>query len=199
VATALGTGVRISELLALTWEDVDMTRGQLHIRRALAQDNVKHGPVFGPTKNEQGRRIPMAGFVREALQARASEVQREKDFYADAYHSYGLVFCKPDGRPYDPRYISQRFRELLRQINAERETRARQEGRQVSPEELLPLVRFHDLRHSCASFLLAQGVHPKVVQEILGHRTIQITMDTYSHLLPGVDAQATRALDQLLQ
>lgn len=60
-------------------------------------------------------------------------------------------------------------------------------------------MRFHDLRHTCASSLLAQGVHPKVVQEILGHSTIQVTMDTYSHLLPGVSPQAASELDRLLR
>ncbi len=62
----------------------------------------------------------------------------------------------------------------------------------------LPRVRFHDLRHSCASLLLAEGVHPKVVQEMLGHSTISVTMDTYSHTLPSMGAEAAERLDALL-
>ena len=199
VATALGTGARISELLALTWADVDMERRVLRIRQALAEESVKNGPVFGTTKNREGRPIPMAEFVREALRYRSQQMAREKDFYAQDYQDFGLVFCRPDGRPHDPRNVSSDFGDILRKVNAAIREKAAQAGRQPGPEELLPKVRFHDLRHTCASFLLAQGVHPKVVQEILGHSTIQVTMDTYSHLLPGVSPQAAKELDRLLQ
>lgn len=95
--------------------------------------------------------------------------------------------------------MSSDFGEVFDKLNAAIREKAAQEGREPAPEELVPRVRFHDLRHTCASFLLAQGVHPKVVQEILGHSTIQVTMDTYSHLLPGVSTRAAAELDRLLQ
>jgi integrase len=199
VATALGTGARISELLALKWEDVDLARGRLHIRRALAEHSGKHGTVFGPTKITQGRSVPLAEFVRDALRDRIMELQREKEFFAQDYKDFGLVFCRPDGRPLDPRNVSQAFGELVKRYNEELRAKAHREGRQPKPEELLPRVRFHDLRHTCATFLLKQKVHPKVVQEILGHSRIEVTLDTYSHVLPGVDEEAAAELDKLLR
>lgn len=199
VATALGTGARISELLALQWGDVDMARARLHVRRALAEESVKSGPVYGPTKNEKGKTIPLAEFVRDALWDRSLEQQKEKEFYAQDYQDFGLIFCRPDGRPHDPRNVSQDFGGAIKAMNAEIARRAQDQGRTVSPDELLPRVRFHDLRHTCASLLLKQGVHPKIVQEILGHSRIDVTMDTYSHLLPGVDEKAAAELDKLLR
>ncbi|MBE3597566.1 MAG: site-specific integrase [Limnochordaceae bacterium] len=199
IATALGTGMRISELLALKWADVDMARRRLHLRRTLAEESVKNGPVFGTTKNEEGRPIPLAEFVRDALWDRALEVQREKDFFDQDYQDYGLVFCRPDGRPYDPRNVSQAFRKLLARYNQEVRAKAEQEGRKPAPEELLPRVRFHDLRHTCATLLLKQGVHPKVVQEILGHSRIEVTLDTYSHVLPSIAEEAAAELDKALR
>ena len=199
VATALGTGARISELLALKWDDVDLARGRLHIRRTLAEESVKDGPVFGPTKNTQGRSVPLAAFVQDALRDRAVELQREKEFFAQDYKDFGLVFCRPDGRPLDPRNVSQGFGELLERYNEEIRARAQRQGREPALEELLPKVRFHDLRHTCATLLLKQKVHPKVVQEILGHSRIEVTLDTYSHVLPGVDEEAPTELDKLLR
>lgn len=199
VATGLGTGACISEVLAPTGADVDMERRVLRMRQALAEESVKDGPVFGTTKSGEGRAVPMAEFVREALLDRSQQMAREKDFYAQDYQDFGLVFCRPDGRLHDPRNVSSDFGNILRKVNAAVREKAAQAGRPLAPEELLPKVRFHDLRHTCASFLLAQGVHPKVVQEILGHSTIQVTMDTYSHLLPGISPQAAKELDRLLR
>ena len=97
---------------------------------------------------------------------------------AGEHHDLG--FCGADGAPVNPEYVSKAF---LR--------RARGAG--VAP------IRFHDLRHTCATLLLGKGVHPKFVQELLGHATIAITLDTYSHVLPGMGKQTADAMEAVLQ
>ncbi len=91
-----------------------------------------------------------------------------------------MVFCNIYGGYLDPAHLRQRFDKLLKEAG-------------------LPDVRFHDLRHSAATILLSMGVHPKVVQEILGHSQIGMTMDTYSHVLPSMQQEAMRKLDDLFQ
>ncbi|MEW6046382.1 MAG: tyrosine-type recombinase/integrase [Bacillota bacterium] len=196
VAVALGTGCRKSELLGLTWDSVDFARGALYIRKSL-EDRTPDGPVLGLPKRERGKRIPMADFVRRALLDRMLAVSQGRDFYAQDYRDFGLVFCKDNGTPIDPTWVNHELTRALRAINREATERAKEQGREPTPEELMPHIRFHDLRHTCAALLIKQGVHPKVVQEILGHSSIQVTMDIYGDLLPGVDEGATRKLDEL--
>ncbi|MBE3597771.1 MAG: site-specific integrase, partial [Limnochordaceae bacterium] len=174
IATALGTGARISEILALQWQDVDPIHGVITIRRSLESQGDKT-PRFGSTKNGEGRAIAMADFVREALVDRWTEYLREKDAFAQDYRDFGLVFCKENGEPYDQRYITHMFAKALKDAK-------------------LPHVRFHDLRHTVATLLLKRNVHPKVVQEILGHSTIQVTLDIYSHVVPGLNKTAAQEL-----
>ena len=88
-------------------------------------------------------------------------------------------FTRPDGRPLDPTIVSRQFQKLIRELE-------------------LPHVRFHDLRHTHATLLLAQNIHPKIVQERLGHSTISITLDTYSHVLPGLQEKAASAFESIL-
>ncbi|HHW14436.1 MAG TPA: site-specific integrase, partial [Firmicutes bacterium] len=95
------------------------------------------------------------------------------------YHDYGLIFAQPDGRPLSPRTIYDEFKRLL--------SRAK-----------LPPIRFHDLRHTHASLMLAQGVNLKVVSERLGHSTVAITGDIYSHVLPTLQEQAAAVLETAL-
>ena len=95
------------------------------------------------------------------------------------WQDHGLVFCNPAGGPLDPSWQRQVFYRVLKDTG-------------------LPAIRFHDLRHTAATLLLAQGVHPKVVSEMLGHATITLTLDTYSHLVPVLHAQAAAAMDALL-
>lgn len=90
-----------------------------------------------------------------------------------------LVFCSPDGSPLLPNSVTHAFIKTVRRCG-------------------LPGIRFHDLRHTHASLMLKQGIHPKVVQERLGHAAIGITLDTYSHVTPGLQAAAALRFDQLL-
>ena len=106
--------------------------------------------------------------------------QLEERLRAETWEDMDLVFANQSGCPLDKGNLLRRsFAPLLERAG-------------------LPRVRFHDLRHSCASLLLAEGVHPKVVQEMLGHSTISVTMDTYSHTLPSMGAEAAERLDALL-
>lgn len=95
------------------------------------------------------------------------------------YQDHDLVFCNADGNPLSPSTISHRFHD-------------------IAPAAEFPGLRFHDLRHTHATMLLTQGVHPKIVQERLGHESINITLDTYSHVLPGLQEDAIRKLDTII-
>lgn len=105
------------------------------------------------------------------------EAQAEhRRLLGEGYHDYDLVFCQPDGKPLHAHNIVRRdFHKVLERAK-------------------LPKIRFHDLRHCHATLLLQQGVHPKVVQERLGHTTIGMTLDTYSHVMPGMQERAIEAL-----
>ena len=110
-------------------------------------------------------------------QHRARQLERRL-VAGEAWRDQGLVFCNAAGGPADPSWQRAVFYEALKRVG-------------------LPAIRFHDLRHT-ATLLLAQGVHPKVVSEMLGHATITLTLDTYSHLVPVLHAQAAAAMDALL-
>jgi integrase len=105
----------------------------------------------------------------------------EIDRAGSLWRENGLIFASEAGEPLDRRYITtHRFKPLLKRTG-------------------LPQIRFHDLRHTCATLLLAQNVNPKVVPEMLGHATLAITLDTYSHVLPNMQDSAARALEEALR
>src|SRR5215469_15061824 len=133
---------------------------------------------FEPKTAKGRRKIVLPPFVCEALkQHRTRQVERWLKVGA-RWQDRDLVFCNIYGGFFDPAHLRQRFDRLLRDVG-------------------LPDVRFHDLRHSAATILLSMGVHPKVVQEILGHSQISMTMDIYSHVLPGMQQQVMDRLDDL--
>ena len=126
------------------------------------------------------------------------EQARLRREFGPLYAAYDLVFCQSNGKPLHAHNMTRRD---LRSILGLQRLRAEMNARGVSEELLpkpLPRIRFHDLRHCHATLLLQQGVHPKVVQERLGHSTIAVTMDTYSHVLPGMQRQAALALEERL-
>ncbi len=181
---ALAVGLRRGELLGLHREDVDLERGKPQVRRQL-QQIAGQGLVEGEPKTERGRRQitlpPPALNALKAWRIRQKEerlrARRTKD--GDEWHESPYVFTNTVGGPQDPRKVSGRFPAVIAHAG-------------------LPKIRFHDLRHTCASLLLQSGVHPKVVQEILGHSNISMTMDIYSHVLPSMHDGATSTMGQLL-
>jgi integrase len=163
-------GIRRGELLGLRWIDVDLTRGRVAIRQTLVMVDGK--PAMAEPKTAKGRRsLMLAPEVLEALRAHCAHQAAERLSWGADYIDCGLVITTEDGRAMHPETLSGVF---VRQ--------AKRAG--------LPPIRLHDLRHSVASILLARGVHPKVVSELLGHATIALTLDTYSHVLPSLQEEA---------
>jgi integrase len=216
-AVALACGVRRGELLGLKWLDVDFERGTLAVRRSLEQVRVvksrdAQGVVVAdtfvaekPPKSGKPRVIVPPACAVELLR----ELRRERA-RTEGHIPTGYVFPDPKGGggPWAPHKITDAFRELARKaglvpIRARATTRAGRRAKRAAPklrkEQRPPTITFHSLRHTCASLLLAQGVHPKIVQEMLGHSSVAITMDLYSHVTPSLQTEAAQRLDAILR
>lgn len=176
---AVTTGLRRGELLALKWDKVDLNRRLLSVQLTLEQ--TRGGLNFKQPKTPRSRRmIDLPALTVEELKRHRKDQARHRLMLGPAYEDHGLVFPAPDGRPWAPDRFSSTFSALTR--------RSGFEG-----------FRFHDLRHSHATQLLKQSIHPKVVSERLGHATIAITLDTYSHVLPGLQKDAAEKIDVALR
>jgi len=177
---AVTTGMRQGELLGLKWEDVDMETGTLQVRRTLSTATGR-GFSFNAPKTAKGRRsikLPASGI--SSLRRHREAQQQESDKITGLWEDHGLVFTTHVGTPMSRQdLITRSFRPLLQRAK-------------------LPNIRFHDLRHTCASLLLGRGVHAKLVQELLGHATISVTLDTYSHVLPSMTNQTATAMEDVL-
>jgi len=179
---AIPTGLRQGELLGLKWDDVDLEDGSLQVRRTLAI--TKSGPVFSFPKTTGSRRsVKLTGKAIEVLKSHLERQLAEIDRVGSLWSpgdADGLIFASETGEPLDRRAVTkQKFKPLLKQAK-------------------LPEIRFHDLRHTCATLLLTRNVNPKIVSEMLGHSTIAITLDTYSHVLPNMRDQAAAAMEEVL-
>jgi integrase len=179
ILLAVSSGMRRGELLGLRWSDVDLVAGTVTVRQTI--EETKAGLTFkGPKTTKSRRVLPIGATTVAALKRHRAEQDELRLGQGSAYREADLVFCLPDGSPWSPSAFSLAFMRLLRKTT-------------------LPKIRFHDLRHTHASQLLAQGVHPKIVSERLGHANIGITLDTYSHVLPGLQREAVAAYDQALR
>jgi integrase len=135
--------------------------------------------------------------VEELRKVRDEQVEQRR-LFGEEYQDYDLIFCQPNGKPLHAHNIAQRdFRRVQSFQSSRKELGARGVSEELLPKPL-PRIRFHDLRHCHATLLLQQGVHPKVVQERLGHSTVGMTLDTYSHVLPGMQEEATQLLQRKL-
>ncbi len=172
---ALLTGMRQGELLGLRWANIDWAFSRVSINHTLAR--VHRQVDFREPKSRRSRRtVALPPVLVEALKELQTVQEERRRQLRDGYENRDLVFCQQDGRPLHGHNVTQRdFRRIIRRAS-------------------LPRIRFHDLRHCCATLLLRQGVHPKVVGEQLGHASVGITLDVYSHVLPGMQEDATRAL-----
>ena len=173
---ALTTGMRQGELLGLRWQDVDLEMGALQVRVTL-----QRGGTLGEPKTDKARRqIILVEIAMDALGRHRNNQWQERIGAGAAWADHDLVFTNTLGGPVDANNLRKRsFPALLRRAG-------------------LPRIRFHDLRHSAATLLLSLGTNPKVVQEVLGHSQIGVTMDVYAHKLPTMQRDAMADLNRLL-
>jgi integrase len=177
---ALTTGMRQGELLGLKWEDLDLALGTVQVRRTITRLTKKGFTVSEPKTAKSRRKIHLTRLAIEALKRHRIRQNEAKLAAGPAWDEQGWVFCNKVGRPIEVgNMIRRSFRLILTKAG-------------------LPIIRFHDLRHSAASLLLSLGVHAKIVQELLGHSQISLTLDTYSHVLPSLQEEAVNRLNTLL-
>jgi integrase len=176
---ALKTGMRRGELLALRWEDVDLDKGMIQVRGTLRR--TREGLTFGVPKTAASRRqVVLSPSLEAALRRHRARQEKECQGVGDLWLNLGLVFPNTLGRPMEPRdLLANVYRPLLDRAG-------------------LPPVTFHALRHTAATLLLSEGEHPKVVQELLGHAQVSITLDRYSHMTPRLMSNAAAVMDRLL-
>lgn len=172
---ALTTGMRQGELLALKWSDLDLTYGKLQVRRTLIGVRAGQPTVAEPKSPTSRRCIHLTDLAVQALHRHLLRQKAGASRQMDKW-----VFCDKQGVPL-------RVGSLLRQS-----------FQPLLAKAELPRIRFHDLRHSTATLLLTIGIHPKIVQEVLGHSQIFVTLDIYSHILPTLQEEAMQRLNELL-
>lgn len=175
---AVMTGMRLGEILALRWSDIDFERKTATINGT--QKWIEGKPfIKGPKTQKSRRMIALSPETISALRRHKSQQAEDRLLWGADYRDHDFIVARPDGWFMHPKTFQDAW------------YRARNRSE-------LPKMRFHDLRHLHASLLLQQGVHPKIVSERLGHSTIGITMDIYSHVAPGLQAQVANEFDTLL-
>jgi integrase len=178
-SVALSLGLRMGEILGLRWQDVDLDGAKLTVNQAIYRIAGK-GLVAAAPKTERSRRaLFLPDGVLRALRAHRLRQLQERLAAGSRWHDSGLVFTSSVGTPLEPRNLFRSFKALLRRAG-------------------LPDVRFHDLRHSAASLLLAQGVPMRAVMELLGHSNIGTTADIYSHVMPAMMRDVADKMDAIL-
>lgn len=177
-ASALAIGLRQGEALGLTWSKVDFASGQIVVDRAMQR--VAGRLQFVEPKTARSHRvIAIPGVVAAQLRAHRVRQLEERMLAGDRWQETDLVFTSSLGTPLDGPNVTHRLQTLLAAAG-------------------LPRMRFHDLRHACASLLLAQGVHPRVVMDVLGHSQISLTMNTYAAVIPALRSGAADQMDAAL-
>ncbi len=179
-AFAVATGMRPGEYLALRWEDVDLRAGTARVTRALVRG--KDGYRFEEPKTAKSRRtVPLPASTTKALSAHKVCQAEARLRAGERWQDLGLVFAGDDGQPLNAHnLVARHFKPSLQAAG------------------LPKAVRLYDLRHTCATLLLLAGTHPKIVAERLGHASVTLTLDTYSHVLPTMQEEAAGRLEALL-
>lgn len=195
----LVTGMRPSELMGLKWPDVDLKKGEVQVRRVLVRD--PDGWYLRPPKTKRGTRtIPIPPAMVNTLSAwkksQAEERMKAGPAWVKNKKADGLVFTTATGEPLERRNLANRdFMKVLRAAGLVETIEPKRKGEKTRYKGL---VRLYDLRHTCATLMLAAGVNPKVASERLGHASVVITLDTYSHVLPTMQADATEKIAGVL-
>ena len=176
---AVTTGMRRGEVMALRWQDVDLERATVQVRGSLQP--TRDGPRIVEPKTAQSRRqVALTQRAVDAIRQHRVRQAEERLRAGPGWEDHDLVFPCGTGRPLNPTSLRRSFMPLVRRAG-------------------LPPIRFHDLRHTAATLMLVQGVHPKVASEMLGHSNIAMTLDLYSHVTPTMQRQAAEALDAVLR
>lgn len=178
---ALATGLRPEEYLGLQWKDIDFEKGTVIVRRALITNRVGGGWQFSEPKTKQSRRsIPLPSSIIQELKKHRKSQLEERLKLGKAWQDFDLIFPSEVGTPLNPSRATRVFKRVLKRA------------------EIRESIRLYDLRHTTATLLLQAGINPKIVSERLGHSTIILTMDVYSHVLPNMQQDATIQLESIL-
>ena len=174
---ALYTGMRRSELLGLRWTAVDLDAKTVSVVETLQRILGKGMMTLQPKTAKSRRLINLPAAAAALLNGLKVKQKEQRQFLGLEWQESDYVFCLADGRPYSPDKVSLAFAEVIKKAG-------------------LPHIRLHDLRHTHATMMMAQGVNPKTVAERLGHSSVVITLDTYSHVLPGLQEEAALKFEE---
>ncbi len=175
--TAVYTGLRRGEILGLRWCDIDLDLGTLSVVQTVSTLYNGEYIIKEPKTKNSRRQIALSPSLALLLRKHKEDQEAMRLFDGTPLQRAGLVFSHIDGSPYNPDSVSQTFRKIIKSAG-------------------LKAMRFHDLRHAHATLMLKQGVHPKIVSERLGHSSVNITLDTYSHVLPGLQEAAALRFEE---
>ena len=174
------TGLRLGEALGLRWEDVDLDRGTLTVRRALQRHSGKGLVIVDPKSASSRRTIELTDIAISTLSRHRNNWLRQRERLDGEWAGTNAVFASEAGTPLDPTNVNHRFARTVKAAGLRR-------------------VRVHDLRHTAATLALQQGVNPKVVQEMLGHSSIMLTLGTYSHVVQPIRREAAERMNALFE
>jgi integrase len=175
---AILTGMRKGEILGLRWKDVDLENGIIYVRQILDTSGKQF--KAGAKTSAGVRTIHIPKILIEQLKKEQKKILKYKQKYSSEFNDNDLVICTRYGNPIDPPTLSKRFKEHTKKLG-------------------LPIIRFHDLRHTHATMLIQQNVNAKVISERLGHSSIHITLNQYSHVLPSMQKDVADRLDKLFK
>ncbi|WP_242272077.1 site-specific integrase [Bacillus cereus group sp. BfR-BA-01310] len=175
---ALTTGMRQGEILGLRWKDVDFEKGLIHIRQTLSHGGKEF--IRGAKTKSSLRTINLSEATVRVLKGRKLTVSKENLSFGPIYEDLDLVACTSHKTPHNPTNVRRTFNRLIEAAD-------------------VPKIRFHDLRHTHATLLFSKGINVKIISERLGHSNIKVMLDTYSHVLPTMQEEVVRKLDEIIK
>jgi integrase len=175
---AILTGCRQGEILGLRWRDIDFEQKLIYIRQTLSHDGKE---LRNTTKTKSSTRtVSIPQVLINQLRLERKKVIENKLKYGNEFEDNDLVICTKNGKPVRPTNLVKAFKNDVKKVG-------------------LPIIRFHDLRHSHATILIQQNINPKIISERLGHARIGITLDIYSHVLPSMQQEVATKLDEIVK
>lgn len=175
---AIATGMRPGELRGLKWDCVDLDRGLVTVRRTITKDGEGHEVIADRTKSKQPRTVAISPQIVDVLRWHRFR-QHERQLAHDDWHAHGIVFDRGDGQFCNLTTWQRYHKKLCERAD-------------------VPQIRAHDLRHSYATALMEANVHPRIVADILGHSTVQMTLDRYRHVSTSMQRAALDAIDDVI-